>query len=137
MFPGKMNPRMLKKMQKMMKDFGMESEDLNVKKVIFVFDEEEWVFEEPKVQVMDILGVKTYSITGRPKKHKIEKEKIEKEMAEEISESEEVKIEITDEDVELVANQCNVSKDIARKVLEECNGDIAEAIVKLEEEKES
>ncbi|GEM_PF-263077 len=126
MFPGKVNPRMLKKMQKMMKDFGMETEDLDVKKVIFVFDEEEWIFEEPKVQVMDILGVKTYSITGKPKK--IKKEKVEEE---------EVKVEITEEDVELVANQCNVSKEEARKALEECNGDIAEAILKLEEEKEN
>ncbi|XRO76892.1 nascent polypeptide-associated complex protein [Methanocaldococcus sp. 10A] len=125
MFPGKVNPRMLKKMQKMMKDFGMETEYLDVKKVIFVFDDEKWVFEEPKVQVMDILGVKTYSITGRPKK--VKKEKIEEE---------DVKVEITEEDVELVAKQCNVSKEEARKALEECNGDIAEAILKLEEEKE-
>ena len=124
MFPGRVNPRMLKKMQKMMKDFGMETEDLEAKKVIFVFEDEEWVFEEPKVQVMDILGVKTYSITGKPKKIKKEKEE------------EEVKVEITEEDVELVANQCNVSKEMARKALEECNGDIAEAILKLEEEKE-
>ncbi|XRP96937.1 nascent polypeptide-associated complex protein [Methanocaldococcus sp. 16A] len=124
MFPGKVNPRMLKKMQKMMKDFGMETEDLNPKKVIFVFDDEEWVFEEPKVQVMDILGVKTYSITGRPKK--VKKENLEEE---------DVKVEITEEDVELVAKQCNISKEEARKALEECNGDIAEAILKLEEEK--
>ncbi|CAB3289452.1 Nascent polypeptide-associated complex protein [Methanocaldococcus lauensis] len=124
MFPGRVNPRMLKKMQKMMKDFGMETEDLNPKKVIFVFDDEEWVFDEPKVQVMDILGVKTYSITGKPKK--VKKENIEEE---------EVKIEITEEDIELVANQCNVSKELAKKALEECNGDIAEAILKLEEEK--
>ncbi|WP_456375013.1 nascent polypeptide-associated complex protein [Methanocaldococcus sp.] len=129
MFPGRVNPRMLKKMQKMMKDFGMETEDLNPKKVIFVFDDEEWIFDEPKVQVMDILGVKTYSITGKPKK-------VKKESIKENIEEEEVKIEITEEDIELVANQCNVSKELAKKALEECNGDIAEAILKLEEEKE-
>ena len=122
MFPGKLNPRMLRKMQKMMKDFGMETEDLDVKRVIFVFEDEEWIFDEPKVQVMDVLGIKTYSITGKPEKIKREKE--------------EVKIEITDEDVELVAEQCNVSKEEARKALEECNGDIAEAIVKLQEKNE-
>ena len=121
-FPGKLNPRMLKKMQKMMKDFGMETEDLNVKRVIFVFEDEEWIFDEPKVQVMDVLGIKTYSITGKPEKIKREKE--------------EVKVEITEEDVELVAEQCNVSKEEARKALEECNGDIAEAIVKLQEKNE-
>jgi len=121
-FPGKLNPRMLRKMQKMMKDFGMETEDLEVKRVIFVFENEEWIFDEPRVQVMDVLGVKTYSITGKPEKIKREKE--------------EVKVEITDEDVELVAEQCNVSKEEARKALEECNGDIAEAIVKLQEKNE-
>ena len=122
MFPGKLNPRMLRKMQKMMKDFGMETEDLDVKRVIFVFEDEEWIFDEPKVQVMDVLGIKTYSITGKPEKIKREKE--------------EVKVEITEEDVELVAEQCNVSKEEARKALEECNGDIAEAIVKLQEKNE-
>ena len=122
MFPGRMNPRMLKQMQKMMKDFGMEAKDLDVKRVIFVFEEEEWIFDEPKVQVMDVLGIKTYSITGKPEKIKREKE--------------EVKVEITEEDVELVAEQCNVSKEEARKALEECNGDIAEAIVKLQEKNE-
>ena len=105
-----------------MKDFGMETEDLDVKRVIFVFEDEEWIFDEPKVQVMDVLGIKTYSITGKPEKIKREKE--------------EVKVEITDEDVELVAEQCNVSKEEARKALEECNGDIAEAIVKLQEKNE-
>jgi len=122
-FPGKLNPKMLKKMQKMMKDFGMEAKDLDVKRVIFVFEEEEWIFDEPKVQVMDVLGIKTYSITGKPEKIKKEKEE------------EDIKVEITEEDVELVAEQCNVSKEEAKKALEECNGDIAEAILKLEERK--
>ena len=121
MFPGKLNPRMLRKMQKMMKDFGMETEDLNVKRVIFVFEDEEWIFDEPKVQVMDVLGIKTYSITGKPEKIKREKE--------------DIKVEITEEDVELVAEQCNVSKEEAKKALEECNGDIAVVILKLEERK--
>jgi nascent polypeptide-associated complex subunit alpha len=125
MFPGgRLSPRMLKQMQKMMKDFGMDAEDLDVVRVVFEFEDEEWVFESPKVQVMDILGVKTYSITGKPKKIKKEEKEIK---------DEEVKVEITEEDVELVANQCNVSKEEARKALEECNGDIAEAILKLSE----
>ena len=81
-----------------MKDFGMETEDLDVKRVIFVFEDEEWIFDEPRVQVMDVLGIKTYSITGKPEKIKKEKEE------------EEVKVEITEEDVELVAEQCNVSR---------------------------
>ena len=38
---------------------------------------------------------------------------------------------IPEEDVELVATQANVSKEEARKALEECNGEPAEAIIKL------
>ena len=104
-------------MQKMMKEFGMDTEDLNVRQVIFIFDDEEWIFEDPKVQAMDVFGVKTYSITGKPKKVKRE-----------------VKVEISEEDINLVAEQCNVSKEEAKKALEECNGDIAEAILKLQGE---
>ncbi len=118
MFPGRMNPKMLKRMQKMMKDMGMDAKDLDVERVIFIFkNNEEWIFENPKVQVMDVLGIKTYSITGKPKKIKREEE--------------ETKLEITEDDVKIVAEQCNVSEEEARKALEECNGDIAEAILKL------
>ncbi|MDK2790043.1 MAG: nascent polypeptide-associated complex subunit alpha [Methanothermococcus sp.] len=124
MFPGRMNPRMLKQMQKMMKDFGMDAKDLKAVKVIIELEDQELIFENPKVQIMDMMGTKTYSITGKPKKVKKEAEKIA---------DEEVKLEITDEDIEMVANQCNVSKEEARKALEECNGDLAEAILKLSE----
>ena len=43
----------------------------------------------------------------------------------------EYEIEIPDEDVEMVANTANVSADEARAALEECKGDLAEAIMKL------
>ena len=40
-------------------------------------------------------------------------------------------LEIPDEDVEMVANTANVSEEEARAALEECKGDLAEAIMKL------
>ena len=129
MFPGRMNPRMLKQMQKMMKDFGMDAEDLKAVKVTIELEDKILVFEKPKVQVMDMMGTKTYSITGKAKKVKKETE----EKPEEKIKDEEVKLDITDEDIEMVMDQCNVSKEDAIKALEECNGDIAEAILKLSE----
>ena len=129
MFPGRMSPRMLKQMQKMMKDFGMDAEDLKAVKVIIELEDKTLIFEKPKVQVMDMMGTKTYSITGKAKKIKKEVE----EKPEEKIKDEEVKLDITDEDIEMVMNQCNVSKEDAKKALEECNGDIAEAILKLSE----
>ena len=41
------------------------------------------------------------------------------------------KVAIPESDVELVASQTSVSPEAARAALEECNGDIAEAILKL------
>ncbi|HIQ38482.1 MAG TPA: nascent polypeptide-associated complex protein [Methanothermococcus okinawensis] len=121
MFPGKMSPRMIKQMQKMMKEMGMETEELKALKVTIELEDKILVFEKPKVQVMDMLGNKTYTISGKAKKIK----------KEEGLKDEEVKLEITEEDIQLVMSQCNVSREEALKALEECNGDIAEAILRL------
>ncbi len=123
MFPGRMNPRMIKQMQKMMKEMGMDAEDIKAVKVIIELESEILEFDKPKVQVMDVLGNKSYTITGRPKK-------IKKEVR---IEEEDVKLDITEEDIEMVMSQCNVSREEAKKALEESNGDLAEAILKLSE----
>ncbi|AXI24736.1 nascent polypeptide-associated complex protein [Methanofervidicoccus sp. A16] len=123
MFPGRMSPRMLKQMEKMMKEMGMETEELRALKVTIELEDKILVFEKPKVQVMDMFGNKTYTISGKAKKIK----------KEENIENEEVKLEITEEDIQLVMSQCNVSRDEALRALKECNGDIAEAILKLNE----
>ena len=48
-----------------------------------------------------------------------------------IEQANDLEIEIPDEDVEMVANSAGVSEDEARQALEECKGDLAEAIMKL------
>ena len=121
MFPGKMSPRMIKQMQKMMKEMGMETEELKALKVTIELEDKILIFEKPKVQVMDMFGNKTYTISGKVKKIKKEED----------IKDEEVKLEITEEDIQLVMNQCNVSREEALRALEECNGDIAEAILRL------
>ncbi len=72
------------------------------------------VFENPSVQKITMQGQTTFQLSGD---------------YEEVEES--AQISISDEDVNMVAEQAGVSKDEARKALEESNGDIAEAIVKL------
>ncbi|MBP2143307.1 nascent polypeptide-associated complex subunit alpha [Methanococcus voltae] len=126
MFPGggRMNPRMIKQMQNMMKDMGMDAKDIKALKVTIELDDKLLVFEKPKVQVMDMMGNKTYSITGRAKKVAKTVEKIE---------DVEVTLDVTKEDIEMVVSQCNVTEEEAKKALEEANGDIAEAILKLSE----
>ena len=116
MIPGAgMNPKQLKQMQRSMKQMGMDMKDVKgATEVIIKFKDKEIVITNPKVNIMDFMGQKTYQITGKPKERKIESE-----------------IVIPDEDVELVSAQTGVSKEKALNALKETNGDLAEAIMRL------
>ena len=50
------------------------------------------------------------------------------------SEIDSVDVNVSNEDVEMVAGQAGVSQDAARKALEEAEGDIAKAIIDVAEE---
>ncbi len=112
MMPGRMNP---KQMNQMMKRFGINVKEIeNVEKVIIQTDTKEYVFENAEVTIMDAQGQKTYQISGKPR----------------IVEREE---EIPQSDIDLVVEQTGKTADEAKKALEETNGDIAQAILKLSE----
>ena len=68
---------------------------------------------------MDVKGQKSYQITG------------DEEVQTKGEGEEEEKAEIPQEDIELVASQAQVSEEEALKALEECDGNPAEAIIKL------
>lgn len=116
MIPGAgMNPKQLKQMQRAMKQMGMDMKDVKgATEVIIKFKDKEIIISNPKVNLMDFMGQKTYQITGKPKERKLETE-----------------LEIPDEDIELVSAQTGVSKEEAEKALKETNGDLAEAIMRL------
>jgi nascent polypeptide-associated complex subunit alpha len=116
MIPGAgMNPKQLKQMQRSMKQMGMDMKDVKgATEVIIKFKDKEIVITNPKVNLMDFMGQKTYQITGKPKERKIETELV-----------------IPDEDVELVSTQTGVNKEEALNALKETNGDLAEAIMRL------
>lgn len=114
MFPGmgNMNP---KQMQGMLKQFGIKTEEIKAKKVTIETENGKIVFEEPNVTVLDMKGQKIFSIIGNP-----------------IEEKKESKLDISEDDIELVAKQAKTSKEKAKKALEKTKGDIAEAIELLE-----
>jgi len=116
MIPGAgMNPKQLKQRQRDMKQMGMDMKDVKgATEVIIKFKDKEVIISNPKVNLMDFMGQKTYQITGKPKERKLKVELI-----------------IPDEDVELVSAQTGVSKEEAHKALKETNGDLAEAIMRL------
>lgn len=114
MIPG-MNKKQMKQMERQMKKMGMKMEDLDgVREVIIRFDEKELIIDNPSVSLMNVMGQETYQIDGKAREVELDYE-----------------IEIPEEDIEMVANSAGVSKDDAKAALEECKGDLAEAIMKL------
>ena len=114
MIPG-MNKKQMKQMERQMKKMGMKMEDLEgVQEVIIRFEDKELIIDNPSVSVMNVMGQETYQVDGKAREVELEYE-----------------IEIPDEDIEMVANSAGVSEEKAREALEECKGDLAEAIMKL------
>lgn len=114
MFPGLggLNP---KKMQAMMKQLGMEQEEISASRVtIEKTDGSKIGIENPSVTKISIRGQESFQISGEAKE-------------------ENAKPEITQEDIKTIMEKANVSEEKARKALEESKGDLAEAILKLSE----
>lgn len=123
MMPGMrgVNPRQMKQA---MKKMGITQEDMeDVTEVIIKAKGETYVFKKPEVQATTMQGQKTFQISGD---YEIIKGDVDVSTA-----PEPAGIEIPDEDIELVASQANVSHEEALAALEECNGEPAEAIIKL------
>ena len=110
MIPG-VDPRQLKAM---MRQMAMSQEDINATKVIIETPDKSFVFENPNVQKVVMQGQTTFQIIGS---YSTEEAKLE--------------IKISEDDIEMVKSQANVTSEVAKKALEESNGDIAEAILNL------
>jgi nascent polypeptide-associated complex subunit alpha len=108
MLPG-LNP---KKMAAMMKQMGIKQEEIEAIRVVIEKEDGNIVIENPSVLKVNMQGQETWQISG---------EAIEEDVEEMISES----------DVKLVAEKTGKSEEDARKALEDSEGDMAEAIVKL------
>ena len=75
------------------------------------------VIADPQVTVMKVSGQTMYQVVGEAVEEKVV--------------SSEVKMEVSDEDAQLVSAQTGVSLEVARKALETSNGDLAQAIMML------
>jgi nascent polypeptide-associated complex subunit alpha len=111
---GRMNPRMMKKLQKQLQN---STEEIDATEVIIRTKDKEIYFSNPSVSSMNMMGQQSYQIVGEPQERGL-------------NDGEETSS-IPDEDIELVASQAGVSKGKAKKALEECGGEPAEAIIKL------
>jgi len=88
----------------------------DVERVVIKTGSKEITIEEPEVAIMEMQGQKIFQVTGG----KITEKAAERKLA------------IPEEAIRLVADQTGKSLEEARKALEECEGDLAKAILLLQ-----
>ena len=104
--PG-MNP---KQMEKLMHQMGIQSENVSAKRVVIELEEGNLIVEDPQVTQIKMQGQVSFQVAGNVRKEES----------------------ILKEDVKLIMEKTGCSREQATAALQECGGDIAEAIVKLE-----
>lgn len=102
-----------KQIEKVMKQMGMSQTSLDVKRVVFERSDGEpnLVIDEPSVTKIVMQGQETYQVQGEAR--------------------EEETSAFSDDDVKMVIEKTGKDEEKVRKILEEKNGDIAEAILEL------
>ncbi len=106
---GNLNP---KKVQAMMKQMGIDQEEIEADRVIIEKPNGRIVIANPNVVKINMQGQESFQITGEVREEEAG---------------------IREEDIKLVMEKTGKNEKEAKKALEESNGDIAEAIVKLSE----
>ena len=113
MLPG-MNPR---KMQQMMRKMGVAQVEIPATEVIIRTPEYELVISDPQVSRVKMMGQETFQISGQVNQRSLSTE-----------------VEISSDDIQTVIDQANVSESVARAALKKTKGDIAQAIMDLQDE---
>ena len=130
-----MNPR---KMQKMMEQMGIDMSDIDAEEVIIRTPDEEYVFTDADVQLMEAQGQKTYQVVGDPESRERGESAGAASAGSEADESSDESggdnvVDADDaDDVEIVAMRTGVDEDTAREALEANDGDLADAVDELE-----
>ncbi len=116
----RMNPR---ETRRMMQRMGMNMDSVpDVEQVIIRTSSKEIVVEHPEVAILEMQGQKIFQVIGGQVTEKTP----------ERGAAAPAKFPVSEEDVQLVADQTGKGPDAARKALEECEGDLAKAILLLQ-----
>lgn len=107
---GGIDPR---KIDSMMKKMGIQNKNIEATKVIIETLSEKIIINNPSVTEVTMQGQRTFQIMGEV--------------------SSEKELLISEDDVSIVAESANVSKEQAKVALEENDGDLAQAIESLKE----
>ena len=116
----RINPR---EQRRMMQRMGMNMNAMaEVEQVTIRTSSKEITIEHPEVTILEMQGQKIFQVVGGKITEK----------APERTASSASKLVVSEEDVKLVADQTSKSIEEARKALEECDGDLAKAILLLQ-----
>lgn len=96
-----------KQIEKLAKQMGIRTKQIDAKKVLIETDEGKMIIENPLIVEINMKGQRTFQISGSIKE-----------------------ISFNEEDINLVMEKANIDRDKAIKLLELTNGDVAEAILK-------
>lgn len=129
---GLRNPRMA---QRMMKQMGMSTEELDAVEVVIRLKGREIVLNPVSVTRMNVQGQVLYQVAGEERERAATGETPKKAHPAPAPVPAQPAEVFTDEDVKLVAEQAGVSEDEAREALEDSDGQTADAILKLMERK--
>jgi nascent polypeptide-associated complex subunit alpha len=100
--------------RRLMERMGIEMKEVkDVEKVVIFTRDKELVIINPSVSEINAQGARIFQVTGQVNEQKKETQKF------------------TEEDIMLVQQQANVSRERAIAALEESNGEVARAILKL------
>jgi len=110
MLPG-ISPR---EMQKAMKRLGIRQEEIDANLVIIKTADRDLIIKNPQVSRVNMMGQETFQVTG------------------EVTESEAGKAETDEGDATTVMDQTGCTRQEAVQALEESNGNLAQAILKLQ-----
>ena len=111
MFPG-MNPR---EMQKAMKRLGIKQEEIDAEIVIIKTANKDLIINNPQVSKVNMMGQESIQVIGE---------------ITEVDKNEEA--EINEDDIATVIGQTDCTKEEAAEALEQSRGNLAEAILKLQ-----
>jgi len=115
----KVNPR---EARRMMQRMGMNMDSLpDVEQVIIKTSSKDLLIESPEVAILNMQGQKIFQIIGG----QITEQAPQRDTSV-------PKLSVSEEDVRLVADQTGKSVEEAKAALEECDGDLAKAILLLQ-----
>ena len=117
----RVNPR---EQRRMMQRMGMNMDAVpDVEQVVIRTSSKEITIEQPEVTILEVQGQKIFQVIGG---------KISEKAPDRTAPTASKAPAVSEADVQLVADQTGKSVDEARKALEECDGDLAKAILLLQ-----